>query len=220
MLQRLKPVAILLVERRVRQQVAGELLDGELVERQVLVEGLDHPVAVRPHLAVVVEVDAVRVGVAGDVEPVPAAMLAPVRRRQQAFDELLVSIGPTCRSRTLRPPPASAAGRSGRGSPAGRACGDRLPGWRQPRLLRASPGRTRSMGFRTQPGSPLAAAGASWRAMNDQCGWYSAPSAIQRLSVSFCSGFSVFLSPAAASPVGVRAGDPFDRSRSRPACPE
>ena len=90
MLQRLKPVAIVLVERRFGQQVAGQLLDRELVERQVAVERVDDPVAVGPHLAVVVEVDAVRVGVAGRVEPVAAAMLAPVRRRQQLVDELLV----------------------------------------------------------------------------------------------------------------------------------
>ena len=72
----------LLVERGVGQQVAGELLDGELVERHVPVEGLDDPVAIGPHLAVVVEVDAVRVGVAGGVEPVAAAVLAPVLARR------------------------------------------------------------------------------------------------------------------------------------------
>ena len=74
----------LLVERAVGQQIAGQLLDRELVERHVAVEGVDDPVAIGPDLAVVVEVDAVRVGVAGDVEPVAAAMLAPVRRLQAA----------------------------------------------------------------------------------------------------------------------------------------
>ena len=70
--------ADLLLERRVRQQVAGQVFDRELIERHVRVERLDHPIAVRPHLAEVVDVDAVRVGVAGRVEPVPAAMLAPL----------------------------------------------------------------------------------------------------------------------------------------------
>ena len=37
--------------------------------------------------------DAVRVGVAGGVEPVAAAVLAPVRRRQQPVDVLLVGVG-------------------------------------------------------------------------------------------------------------------------------
>ena len=39
----------LLVERRVRQQVARDLLDRELIERHVAVERVDHPVAPRPH---------------------------------------------------------------------------------------------------------------------------------------------------------------------------
>ena len=69
-----------LIERAIGQQVAGELLDRELVERHVAVEGVDDPIAIGPDLAIVVEVDAVRVGVAGRVEPVAAAMLAPVRR--------------------------------------------------------------------------------------------------------------------------------------------
>src|SRR5207249_199321 len=59
----------LLVERRVRQQIAGELLDCELVERQILVEGVDHPVAVLPNGAWPVDGEAVGVGVAGKVEP-------------------------------------------------------------------------------------------------------------------------------------------------------
>ena len=60
------------------------------------VEGLDHPVAVGPHLAVVVDVDAVRVGVAGRVEPVAGAVFAPLRRCQQAVDQLLVSVRGSC----------------------------------------------------------------------------------------------------------------------------
>ena len=49
-------------------------------KRQVAVERLDDPVAIGPHLAVVVEVQAVRVGVARGIEPVAGAMLALVRR--------------------------------------------------------------------------------------------------------------------------------------------
>ncbi len=56
-----------LFEGRFRQQVAGELLDGELVEGHVGIEGVDHPVAVRPDRAVVVEVEAVGVGIAGGI---------------------------------------------------------------------------------------------------------------------------------------------------------
>ena len=53
----------------------------------------DHPVAVRPHLAVVVEVYAVRVAVAGDIEPVARAVFAVVGRREVAVDHTLVGVG-------------------------------------------------------------------------------------------------------------------------------
>ncbi len=83
----------LLVGRRIRQQVAGELPDRELVEREIVVEGLHHPVAVEPHLPLVVEVEAVGVGVAGVVEPVTCHLLAVVRARKKFLDELGMGIG-------------------------------------------------------------------------------------------------------------------------------
>src|SRR5205814_4635528 len=51
----------LLIKRAAGQQVAGELIDGELVERLVLVEGANHPIAIGPNLTIVVKVDAVGV---------------------------------------------------------------------------------------------------------------------------------------------------------------
>ena len=59
--------------------------------RHVAVEGLNDPIAVRPHLAIVVEMDAVRVGIAGVIEPVAPAMFAPVGRLQQFVNQLVVS---------------------------------------------------------------------------------------------------------------------------------
>ena len=53
---------------------------------------LHHPVAVGPHLPLVVEVQAVRVGVAGHVEPVAGHLLAEARRREVAIDHLLVGV--------------------------------------------------------------------------------------------------------------------------------
>ncbi len=82
----------LLVAAGVRQEVAGDLLDGEAVERHVGVEGLHDPVAVGPHLPLVVEVEAVRVGIAGGVEPVPGHLLAVVGAGEQAIDEPLVGV--------------------------------------------------------------------------------------------------------------------------------
>ena len=75
------------------QHVAGDLLDGELVERQVAVERVDHPVAVPPHRAEGVLLVAVAVGVAREVEPGAGPALAVVRRGEQAVHGLLVGVG-------------------------------------------------------------------------------------------------------------------------------
>ena len=77
----------------VGHEVAGKLQDRELVEWHVAVERIHHPLPVGPHLAKVVEVDAVRVGIAGIVEPVTAAVLAPLKARKHRVDEPVVGIG-------------------------------------------------------------------------------------------------------------------------------
>ena len=91
---RWKPVATFCVERGVRAEVAGELVDGELVERHVAVQGVDDPVAVLPDRARGVDAVAVRVGVAGQVEPGPRPALAVMGRGEQAIDQPLVGVGP------------------------------------------------------------------------------------------------------------------------------
>ena len=80
----------LLVERGVGQHVAGDLLDGELVEGQVAVEGLDHPIAPAPHAALAVGLVAVGVGVARRIEPARGHALAVAWRLQQPVDNLFV----------------------------------------------------------------------------------------------------------------------------------
>ena len=82
-----------LVHRRVGQQVAGDLLHGEAVERQVAIEGVDDPVAIGPHLAVVVDVDAVRVGVARRVQPVARAVLPVGLGTEELVEVALVRAG-------------------------------------------------------------------------------------------------------------------------------
>ena len=77
----------------VLHEIAGQLQDRELIERHVAVERVDHPLPIGPHLAEVVEVDAVGVAVACVVEPVAAAMLAPLEAREQRIDEPLVGVG-------------------------------------------------------------------------------------------------------------------------------
>src|SRR5579875_2143820 len=52
-----------LIESGIGQQIAGQLFDGKLVEGHVAIEGIDDPIAIGPHFAVVVEMDAVGIGV-------------------------------------------------------------------------------------------------------------------------------------------------------------
>jgi len=83
-----------LLECRAGQQIAGQLFDGELIERHVAIEGVDDPVAIQPDVAMVVDVVAVGVGVAGQVEPFLRHPLAVAWRGKQAVDQALVGIGP------------------------------------------------------------------------------------------------------------------------------
>ena len=74
--------------------VAGELFEDEPVERQVVVEGADDPVAILPRerLGLVAFV-ARGLGVARDVEPVTSPALAELGRGEEFVDELFVGIG-------------------------------------------------------------------------------------------------------------------------------
>ena len=89
----MEPGGNLLIERAVRQQVASQLLDRESVERLIAIKGVDDPLTVRPNLAVVVEMQAMRVGVASGIEPVAGAMLAVLRLGHPSVHELVVGIG-------------------------------------------------------------------------------------------------------------------------------
>jgi len=68
------------------------LLDDEPIERHVLVEGADHVVTIRRDVAVIVAMNAGRVGIAHQVEPVHGHPLAVVRRRQQRVDKSVVGV--------------------------------------------------------------------------------------------------------------------------------
>ena len=76
-----------LIECRVRQQVASDLFDRKIVERLVVVESPDHPVAVGIHLAIVVDVDAVGVSVTGGIKPIAGRVFTPVFRVEQPVDQ-------------------------------------------------------------------------------------------------------------------------------------
>ncbi len=82
---------------RAGQQVAGELLDREPVERLVGVECADHVVAEEVEVDVIVAVVAGGVGEPDQVEPEDRHPLAEVGRGQQPVDQPLVGVGPGCR---------------------------------------------------------------------------------------------------------------------------
>ena len=73
-----------------RWNIAGDLVADELVVGQVGVEGLDDVVAVRPGIGSLgVDLKAMGVGVAHDIEPVLGPAFAMVRRGEQAVNEAL-----------------------------------------------------------------------------------------------------------------------------------
>ena len=83
----------LLVARGVGEQITGELPEGELVVRQVVVERLHGPITPRPHGALLVALVAVRVRVTRGVEPLPNHALTVARAGEQAVHDGLVSLG-------------------------------------------------------------------------------------------------------------------------------
>ena len=64
-----------LIKRGIGHEIAAELLDGELIPRHVLLKRIDDPIAIRPDRAVVIDVNAVSIGVACCVEPLTAKVL-------------------------------------------------------------------------------------------------------------------------------------------------
>ena len=88
----IEPGGDLLVQRSVGQQVAGQLLDRELVVGHVAIERVDHPVAPPPHEPLAVGLIAVAVGIARSIEPGERHALAILRRAQQPIDDLLVCV--------------------------------------------------------------------------------------------------------------------------------
>ena len=73
-----------LVFGRLGQEVAGHLVDDELVEALVLVERLDHPIAVGPDFTARVARVAGAVGIAGEVEPLAGPVFAVGRLGEES----------------------------------------------------------------------------------------------------------------------------------------
>src|SRR5438093_12563512 len=68
-----------LLARRIREQVASNLLDHKLVKRQVTVEGVNDPVSIHPNFAGIIDVVAVGISVASQVKPVTTPTLTVTR---------------------------------------------------------------------------------------------------------------------------------------------
>ena len=78
----------------VGQLIPGQLLDGELVERDIVVEGLDHVVAIPPgkrNLGIRFVSDGLPI--AGNIKPMARPAFAVLRTRQQVIDNVFECLG-------------------------------------------------------------------------------------------------------------------------------
>ena len=82
-----------LILRWIREKISRQLLHGKLIEGQIAVEGPDHPIAVGPDLALIIQVEPVGIGVARDVEPMASHLFAILRAIHQAIDPTLIAPG-------------------------------------------------------------------------------------------------------------------------------
>ncbi len=73
-------------------QIAGNLLHHEAIQRQIAVEGFDDVIAIAPGITQHKSAQRQRLGIAGDIEPVPTPALAKVRRSEKTIDKFFVSI--------------------------------------------------------------------------------------------------------------------------------
>ena len=79
-----------LVQRGIGEKVAGNLLDGELIERHVAIERVDDPVAPPPHFTDAVGLIPIGIAIARCFHPAEGHALGISRRRQQPVDDFLV----------------------------------------------------------------------------------------------------------------------------------
>ena len=84
-----------------RQQVAGDLLNYKLIERLVVVERVDHVIAIREDVLVLIAVESDGVGETHFVEPGDGHALAEMRRGKQAIHLLLICVGGTIRFKRI-----------------------------------------------------------------------------------------------------------------------
>jgi len=74
------------------QFVAGELVDDELVVREIIVESFDDPVSVKPGRPGLIFFKSIRVGVAGGIQPLACPAFTIVNGSEQPFDLLFIGV--------------------------------------------------------------------------------------------------------------------------------
>ena len=78
--------------RRSGQEIPGELLDGEAIEWLVVVDRLDDPVAIRPHLPLAIDRIAMSIGIPCLVEPMAPPALPVMGGGEQPIDQLAIEL--------------------------------------------------------------------------------------------------------------------------------
>src|SRR5204863_3922242 len=68
----------------------GDLFDDELVIRQIAIEGIDDPIAIKPDEAAFIFFESIRISVTRRIEPLTTPPFAIMRRRQQPLYLLFV----------------------------------------------------------------------------------------------------------------------------------
>ncbi len=79
-----------LIDAAFGQQVAGQLFSRELVEGNVLSEGVNHPVSIRRNVVILIAVIANGVGISHEVQPVHRHSFSVSIRRKQVVNDIFV----------------------------------------------------------------------------------------------------------------------------------
>ena len=82
-----------LIAGGVGEEIAGQLIDGELVIGHVGVEGVDDPIAPAPHFARAIGLIAVGIAVAGGFHPAEGHAFAVTGGLEQAVNDFLIGVG-------------------------------------------------------------------------------------------------------------------------------
>ena len=77
---------------RIWQQISGELLDSELIKRQVAVERADHPISPRPVRPGRVPLKSIRIGIASCIQPPHRQPLTKMLRCEKLIDKPIVGL--------------------------------------------------------------------------------------------------------------------------------